>query len=201
MSGFKGNKPSKFANRNSETSIQDKAPRPKPEKSKRVKPAKESPKKTKTPKAKPKAQQTPKTKPVREKPVKGGLFSKVGAKTNKSPKPKNQKVDEEQVKKFNVYSYLKSEEYNPDLTIEPSRYTKLLIKTLDKRNVAGIVSVKEADSVMQDIAVMVKEVRYLAEDSTDLIVDDSMYDDDVNDMGVHQYEPKRKRKRTKVEVI
>ena len=190
MSGFKGNKPSKFANRNSESSTQTRASRPKPEKNKRVKPVKE------TPKTKPTKQQPHRNKSTREKPAKGGMFGKVGDRTSKV---RNQRVEEQE--SFNVYSYLKSENYDPDITAEPSKYRKLLIKTLEKRNVAGMVSLQETNSVMQGIERMVKEVRYLMEDSSDLIIEDYMYDDDVNDMGVHQYEPKRKRKRTKVEVI
>lgn len=219
MSGVKNGKASKFSNKSNksnESSNHKTVETDKPEKKLKIpfgKKNKTSGEKSKTKgktnngksstkktqvREKPNVKQAPRSRP--EKTRKGGFMGKIGKTPNLAKSKEQTKEVKQEV--FNVYSYLKSENYQPDLTAEPSRYIKLLMKTLEKRNVAGITSLEEADDVMQEIETMIKEVRYLLEDTGDLIIDDDyLYDDDANDMGVQDYEPKRRRKRTKVEVL
>lgn len=141
-------------------------------------------------------------------PIKS-LFGKSNKKgnitENKQTSPKKEKrkrgsrneTIEPEVKKSNVYQHFRHEELNLDQYVQPSNYLKLLVKTLDKRNVSGLTNIKEEDFMMKDIKEMIKELQYYDVDFSDYLLDDTN-DEDVN-MGVQYNETKRKR--TGIEVV
>ncbi len=124
---------------------------------------------------------------------------------NKQTSPKKEKrkrgsrndVIEPEVKKSNVYQHFRHEELNLDPYVQPSNYLKLLVKTLDKRNVSGLTNIKEEDFMMKDIKEMIKELQSYDVDFSDYLLDDTN-DEDVN-MGVQYNETSRKR--TGIQVV